>query len=48
MKKAIGILIFGIGLITFGCKEEKSDRLEVKAYAYNKTVGNSIKAGQEE
>lgn len=25
---------------------EKSDQLQIKAYAYNKTVGNSIKAGQ--
>lgn len=25
---------------------EKSDKLEIKSYAYNKTVGNSIKAGQ--
>lgn len=27
---------------------EKSDKLEIKAYAYNKTAENSIKAGQEE
>ncbi|MEX1190369.1 MAG: hypothetical protein WEA99_00255 [Brumimicrobium sp.] len=26
---------------------EKSDHLEIKEYAYNKTAGNSIKAGQE-